>query len=586
MSERRRPRRDRPPDTVELAVEALLSRYANAYVCALSESGLIVPLPEEVKLQEGQQLIEGRSLIDYVLSEDRGRVIDAWQRTLKEGVATVRSRLAEDPEVWVETQLVDLRAAHGVILAFILPPGTIEPLAEDEEIEVRELPFPEVTVSPRYCWVHEDEGANVLDCDESFTRMFGYLPEEIIGQGILDHIHPEDRGRAVESWLQMLSSGRDQYYRCRRLHKDGHWMWVDCTLRNYLADPDRGYVLVELLDVSEEMRVQEALAEREELLSRITESMPVGLLQLDEQRNVVYFNSYLLNVLGVELPKRGRPTLDRLLATLTPSGRRDFDLQVERLLAQGRDCDLEVDAELGEAGWRRVLFAMRALHREGKGVTGVIMCALDITEQARARLELERRAAYDSLTRVLNRQEILERVERELAEGRPTGLIYVDLDSFKPVNDRYGHAAGDELLQLVAERLRAATRKADDVGRLGGDEFIVLLRNIRSPEAALRLAGRIAKAVAGRYHTSFGTVSMKASVGVSCVVAGATHIGARKVERLSAEELVNLADEAMYESKGQARGAPVLAQPLCRQRLRPDGHQGRAAHRPRGERRR
>jgi diguanylate cyclase (GGDEF)-like protein/PAS domain S-box-containing protein len=577
-----RRQQSRPPGTVELAVEALLARHPNAYVAAVSEGGLIVPLPEGVELQQGQQQLEGRSLIDFVHTEDRGRAIDGWQRVLREGVATFRTRLADDPSVWVETELADMRAAHGVIIAFILPPGTIEPIGEGEEIAVRELPLPERAVSPRYCWVHEDEGANVLDCDDSFTRMFGYLPEEIIGQGILDHIHPEDRGRAVESWLQMLSSGRDQYYRCRRLHKDGHWMWVDVTLRNYLGDPDRGYVLVELIDVSEEMRVQEALAEREELLSRITETMPVGILQIDDQLRVIYHNPYLLEVLGVSLPKRAAPTLDRLLSTLTTSGRQQFDIELSRILADGRDRDLEVDAELGEQGWRRVLFAMRALHRDRTRPGGVIIAAFDITERARARMELERRAAYDSLTKLLNRQEILERVERELADQRPTGLIYVDLDSFKPVNDRYGHAAGDELLQLVAQRLQAAIRKVDDVGRLGGDEFIVLLRNIRSPEAALRLARRINKAIAGRYHTTFGTVPMRASVGVACVVDGETHVGARKVDRLSAEELINLADEAMYAAKGQEAGDPVLAQPLCRQRQRPNARQGHGTHRPRG----
>ncbi|HXP29384.1 MAG TPA: GGDEF domain-containing protein, partial [Solirubrobacteraceae bacterium] len=124
------------------------------------------------------------------------------------------------------------------------------------------------------------------------------------------------------------------------------------------------------------------------------------------------------------------------------------------------------------------------------------------------------------------------------------GVVYVDLDKFKPVNDTLGHAAGDELLASIAERLRELTRREDNVGRLGGDEFLVLLPDIRSSEVAMRVADRICGSLRDTVELTAGPVELTASVGVACGTAG----------ELSADQLVKLADGAMYCSK-QGGGA-------------------------------
>ena len=145
-------------------------------------------------------------------------------------------------------------------------------------------------------------------------------------------------------------------------------------------------------------------------------------------------------------------------------------------------------------------------------------------------------------------------MQRELDEGGFTGVIYVDLDGFKPVNDAWGHAAGDELLRLVGERLTAASRSGDDVGRLGGDEFLVLLRRIPGPHTAMQTAERISRSLTSSFEISSGRLALRASLGVAC--ASAAEVAA---ERIDAEELVRRADAAMYSSKAAAEGAPVLA---------------------------
>jgi len=195
--------------------------------------------------------------------------------------------------------------------------------------------------------------------------------------------------------------------------------------------------------------------------------------------------------------------------------------------------------------------SLRALLRPSGEVSGAITRVLDVTDSARARQELERRATFDTLTQCHNRSSVLATLERELAreDSSSTGVVYVDLDEFKPVNDTLGHAAGDELLVLVAERLRHASRDSDVVGRLGGDEFLVVLRDIPGPEMAMRAADRISEALCGAFELSCATAELRASIGVAC--SGG--------ETITADELVKRADAAMYESKEHGQCAPVLA---------------------------
>jgi diguanylate cyclase (GGDEF)-like protein/PAS domain S-box-containing protein len=544
--------------SVERAAEALLREHPDALVCGLSRDGLITPLPQSVGLW-GQGAIEGRAVIDGVVAADRGKVVGLWQRLDDEVVVNGQVRMLSKPSRWVTLYFLDRQSTHGVIMCVILPS---EESAQEEGEEAAELP----PAAPRFSTLMEDESAKVLECDDAFTEMFGYTDEELIGKSVLDQIHPDDQGRAVEGWLAVLSTRRNQQTRLRRKRKDGGWVWVDTTLHNFLNQPDRNHVLVELIDVSAEMEAQEALYEREELLRRLTDAMPDGLLQLDTERNVVYHNARLLRILQtssntrVEDAGRGEadagvpdelpPSTSSLLSTLTAEATTAFAGALKRVLGEGVDQDVEVDFRLPSGEARRALMSARALLRPSGEVSGAITSVLDVTDSARAREELEQRATFDALTGCLNRSAILSAIESELdsADQRASALVYIDLDNFKPVNDSLGHAAGDELLVQVAERLKDVSRRDDDVGRLGGDEFVMLLRNTSGPDVAMHVAQRICETLSSPAELSGGTVELRASVGVACANA----------QPVTVEELVRRADAAMYCSKGQGRGVPVL----------------------------
>jgi diguanylate cyclase (GGDEF)-like protein len=155
--------------------------------------------------------------------------------------------------------------------------------------------------------------------------------------------------------------------------------------------------------------------------------------------------------------------------------------------------------------------------------------------------EAERLADHDVLTPLLNRRAFVREVQRAIAltrrHGTPASVIYFDLDDFKGVNDRFGHATGDAVLVAVAERLLAQVREADVVGRIGGDEFAVLLQHA-DLKAAQTKASRLAKAVSGQKVEAAGGVRVS-------LTWGARQIGSVD----SAEQALSEADAAMYLRK-------------------------------------
>jgi diguanylate cyclase (GGDEF)-like protein/PAS domain S-box-containing protein len=173
--------------------------------------------------------------------------------------------------------------------------------------------------------------------------------------------------------------------------------------------------------------------------------------------------------------------------------------------------------------------------------------------------ELATQAATDGLTGLTNRAEFASRLEQALGRadesGRSVGILYVDLDNFKHVNDTFGHQAGDELLRTVATRLQTLARETDTVARIGGDEFVVLLPNLdpgRSAPIAISAANRIERAMEEPFTVGNQHTRVSASLGVGCYPADAE----------DAASLIAFADAAMYERKR-------LPQP--RRHLRPAG---------------
>jgi diguanylate cyclase (GGDEF)-like protein len=181
--------------------------------------------------------------------------------------------------------------------------------------------------------------------------------------------------------------------------------------------------------------------------------------------------------------------------------------------------------------------------------TGYVLSYRDIGDRKRAEAKLQHDALHDPLTGLPNRALFLDRLKQAFAQrsrrrGQNCGVLFLDLDRFKEINDTLGHAAGDELLVAVAERLRAALRPQDTAARLGGDEFAILVENILSISDIEHVASRVQQAMSRDCVVGGNAIRVGASIGVA--IAGPDHT--------APELLIRDADFAMYRAK-QAGGA-------------------------------
>lgn len=171
-----------------------------------------------------------------------------------------------------------------------------------------------------------------------------------------------------------------------------------------------------------------------------------------------------------------------------------------------------------------------------------------LAEQQGTEERLRELANTDVLTGLINRNLFYDRMEQALAlsrrEGSMAALLFIDLDSFKPINDTLGHIAGDTVLKTVAQRLRASVRETDTVARFGGDEFVVLLTSVKDSDSVLRLAENLIRSVSGGIEIDGELCHVGASVGV-CLY---------RDENKSAQELMHCADKAMYRAKERGKG--------------------------------
>jgi diguanylate cyclase (GGDEF)-like protein/PAS domain S-box-containing protein len=247
----------------------------------------------------------------------------------------------------------------------------------------------------------------------------------------------------------------------------------------------------------------------------------------------------------------GRPTTDLVAGSDRERVRRTADVQLRS--GRGNAFEYAIIHRSGEQRWLLETVTPVDYNGERAALGNVI----DITERKQAEDRLSYQAWHDDLTGLLNRARFVQRLEQELTPPPPgtgvdtpgVGVLYIDLDGFKAVNDSWGHQVGDRLLALVAQRLRDSVRPTDEVARLGGDEFTVLLRGVNDLDSAGRAAGRIIDAIREPFAVAGRSVSIGARVGVACGIAG----------DIEALDLLAAADDALYRAKAGGKSGVASA---------------------------
>jgi diguanylate cyclase (GGDEF)-like protein/PAS domain S-box-containing protein len=404
-----------------------------------------------------------------------------------------------------------------------------------------------------------DEAAVITAVDDSITEVLGWTPGQLVGRPSTEFIHPEDQPSAVAAWFAMLSApGEPRVWRGRYQTATGTWQWVETVNVNRLEDEDAPFVCSTMTRISvDQVSVEEELRARKQLLSRLADALPVGLFQMDADRMITFTNDRFHAIVGCA----SAATVAAQFATVVPADRKELDALITAVLASEPiddiDIRLAVPAEdpRGVATAERVcVIAMRPLTDSEGRVNGAIGCLSDVTERALLRRELEIRASVDPLTSCLNRGTTLDLLTRTLAEqaerAAPTAIMFVDLDSFKEVNDELGHAAGDAVLEVAARRMTGALRPGDELGRLGGDEFLVICPNVEGRSVALTIGTRLARTLTADIEIGESTVALRASIGVAWTS-----------DLIDADTFVAQADSAMYEAKCTRASSAVLYAP-------------------------
>ncbi|GAA3609829.1 hypothetical protein GCM10022223_27380 [Kineosporia mesophila] len=223
--------------------------------------------------------------------------------------------------------------------------------------------------------------------------------------------------------------------------------------------------------------------------------------------------------------------------------------------SRGLRTELRLRAAEGQSGekdetglWRTYEVSFRD-HTDQPGVEGVLLTAHDVTEQRELQNEIHRRALHDDLTGLPNRALLTDRIQQALRDGSrhgfPIGLLIIDLDRFKEINDTLGHHYGDELLIQVGQALQRALRDVDTVARLGGDEFAVLLPQVSDLNAACAVAWKLHDTLEGSFVVEGVELDVEASIGVTI---------SEQAAQDSAAGLLQRADVAMYVAKGRSIG--------------------------------
>jgi diguanylate cyclase (GGDEF)-like protein len=393
----------------------------------------------------------------------------------------------------------------------------------------------------------------ITSIDTSVFELLGWRPEQLVGSPSTNFIHSVDQPSAVAAWMDMMSvPGCTRMWRGRYKTGQGAWKWVETE--NRFDDTDVPMVISSMKLVSpEHMSLEEQLQAREQLLNRLSDALPVGIFQVDLERRITLTNNSFHQI--VDVPSKA--TFEEQLATVLVDDRPALNAALAQALADHSIDNVEIrvrvpnqDSAAVTTTDRVCLLSLRPLTDGAGVVSGAVGCLSDVTERALLHEELEVRASTDKLTSCLNRAATIELVDQTINNQRVgvgSAVIFIDLDRLKSVNDALGHAAGDHLLVVTANRVKDALRQGDFVGRLGGDEFLVICPSVASAAQAVEIAERISMSLTTSVVVGSATVDLRASVGVAWTT-----------EALDTDTLIGRADSAMYESKRLGRHGVTL----------------------------
>ena len=384
-----------------------------------------------------------------------------------------------------------------------------------------------------------------------FQLLTGRAPEDLLGNRVISYnelIHSDDRGRVAETGATGKGEGARIWIEYRLCHVDGSVRWVSERAVRVFDQPTSKWKWEGFIeDITDRKRAEQSLEEANARYQSIFENALEGIFQVTPEGHLMVANPAMARMFGYSSPAELLSELRDLSHQLyvEPERRVDYRRQIE---ADGSVSNFEFQAfrKNGEVIW-----VSENAHVRRHAADGTIYyegTLEDITDRRVYQAQIERQANYDALTGLANRTLLNGRLHQAIGRVAETvseiAVVFIDLDQFKFINDTYGHALGDGLLQSMADRLRSCVRDSDTVARQGGDEFVLLLQGYRPADLA-GVVQRLHAAIALPWRSGRREFHVTSSIGVAVYPSDGD----------TADILLRNADAAMYKAKENGRNA-------------------------------
>ncbi len=413
-----------------------------------------------------------------------------------------------------------------------------------QESETRLLSI--LNSSPIAVRIADQGGHRIVFSNRSYEKLIGI--EEGLAEGkdpVSYYAHPEDYQAVLQ---ELITTGKQVTDRLMELtipNRGTRW-----ALASYvpfqMAEGKKG-VLGWFYDITERKLIENEMKEEKEIIraqndfmNTIFESEPECVKVIALNGDLQKMNRTGLAMLEVASVEEARQ--HGLIEFVTPEYRKSFAALMKKVF-QGESGQLEFMIR-GKNGTLRWLETHAAPLRDANGrVTSLLGVTRDITQTKEHQKQLEHIAHYDALTNLPNRVLLADRLQQAMAHcqrrGQSLAVVYLDLDGFKAVNDKYGHDVGDELLIVVAHRMKSVLREGDSLARIGGDEFIAVLVDLEQPQDCDPVLARLLQAAADPVSVSSTVMQVSASAGVTFY----------PQDGADTDQLMRHADQAMYLAK-------------------------------------